>query len=212
MKSVCLALLLACPLALFAKQKGPAQYKIPIPPAPDFSQVAWILGNWSGKTTAKSPRGDLQFSAAYDVQKRVMVLRESISLDATTTTSVQDESWMGILSPGRSASNFNLQVYTSTGFVLRYRVTVDGDTINVEPAGGLSPPPGMLFRRTLQQTADGGFTETVEVAPATRPFFNFYTAKFSRAAPAQMAAPAAKTPAAPAEPAANPAEAPANPQ
>lgn len=201
MKSVCLALLLASPMMLLAKQKEPAQYKIPIPPFPDFSSLAWLVGDWTGQTTATSPQGDLHFSADYDVGKRVMVLRESLSLDATQTTSVQDESWLGILSPGPSPLTFNLEVYSSTGFISRFQVTADGDTINIEPAGGQSPPPGMLFRRTLQRMGEGGFTETVQVAPATRPFFDYYTARFSRETPVKI----------PASPA-NPAKTPLHPQ
>jgi hypothetical protein len=217
MKSVCLALLLATPMMLLAKQKEPAQYKIPIPPPPDFSSLSWLIGDWTGHTTAKSPQGDLHFSAAYDVGKRVIVLRGSLSLDATQTTSVQDESWMGILSPGPSPSTFNLEVYSSTGFVSRFQVTSDGDTINVEPAGGQSPPPGMLFRRTLQRTEDGGFSETVQVAPATRPFFDYYTAKFSRETPAKIPEVPAQAPANPAQtpvssPPANSDKTPAQPQ
>lgn len=205
MKMVMLALLIASPLALLARQNAPAQYTIPTPPAPDFSAFSWLVGHWSGRTTAKSPQGKLQFSAEYGLGKRVMILRESVSLESTKTTPATDESWLGILSPGRSPALFDLQVYSSTGFISRYQVTVDGSTINIEPAGGLSPPPGMLFRRTLEPDADGGFTETVQVAPPSKSFFNYYTAEFSpqtaSASPSKPAPePAAKAPAKPQPP------------
>jgi hypothetical protein len=191
MKAVCLALLLLSPLALPAKEKQPASYSIPIPPPPDFSPFAWLVGNWTGQTAGNSPQGALHFSAAYDLGKRIMVLREKLALDATKTTPATNETWMGILSPGPSASSFVLELYSTAGFVSRYQVTVDGPSINIVPAGGLAPPPGMLFRRIIQRTEDGGFTETVQVAPPARPFFDYYTAKFVRETPTSPPAPEA---------------------
>jgi hypothetical protein len=206
MKSIFFAFLLATPGMLLAKEKAPTQYTIPIPPPPDFSAFSWLTGNWTGHTTGKSPQGDLHFSAQFDLAKRVMILREKLSLASTKTTPATDESWMGILSPGRSAASFDLQVYSSTGFISRYQVTVDGSTISIVPAGGLAPPPGMLFRRTLEQSPDGGFTETVQVAPSTASFFNYYTAQFTPEAPATQ------HPAAPPATVQAPAKTPANPQ
>ena len=171
---------LASPLV--AKEK-PTTYVIPLPPAPDFSQVDWLIGDWSGKTTTRDPQGEIHFSAAYDLAKHVIVLRETVSLPAKETVPAVNETWMGVLSDARPSPGFVLTVYSSTGFVSRIRVSVEGAEIHFNPEGGDQPPPGWLFRRVLSRTDADQFTESVQAAPPQKAFFDYYTAKFTRSKP-----------------------------
>ncbi|HUX10621.1 MAG TPA: hypothetical protein VMW51_08250 [Terriglobia bacterium] len=174
------ALVLAVPALLAAKEKNPSTYRIPLPPKPDFSSVEWMIGNWTGQMGKHSPQGEIHLSVSYDLDHRVMVFRETITLAATGEIPADNESSMGILSRAPSGDAFLLQVYSSTGFISSYRVTVEGSEIDFTSNGGLQPLPGWLSRRIIQRSDVDGFTETVQLAPPLRPFFDYYTAAFIR--------------------------------
>ncbi|HLY60548.1 MAG TPA: hypothetical protein VKV95_07245 [Terriglobia bacterium] len=165
------------------KEKPAATYTIPLPPLPDFSQLNWLMGEWSGKTGDQKSQGDIHLKVSYDLEKRVAVFRESVSLPGTKTNPEITETWMGILTADRPGAGYSLRVFSSTGFVTRYRVTVEGAEIQFNPEGGEQPPPGWLFRRKLTRTDTDALTETVQVAPPQKPFFDYFTAKLTRAQP-----------------------------
>jgi len=177
-----LVLILGGAVAL-AKEKPPIVHRIPQPPRPDFSELEWLVGEWRGTTTEKSPQGEVSLSIAFDLDKRFMVFREQLSLAPTPTWVGSKEAWLGVLGRDHSNAAFVLRVYSDTGFVSRYRVTVEAGTVSFHPEGGEQPPPGWLFRRTLQRTDVGEMLETVQVAPPRKPFFDYYTAKLTRAIP-----------------------------
>jgi len=176
---VLMGVLALCPLA--AKDKPPVQYQIPIPAPPDFSALEWLQGQWNGKTPPDAPSGEAQLSVTPDLERHFLILRGDISLAATPTVPATQESWMGILSADRAG--FVLRVFSSTGFITRYRMTVDGAELHLNPEGGDSPPPGWLFRRTWSRTGPGEFTETVQAAPPGKSFFDYYTIKFTHVPP-----------------------------
>jgi hypothetical protein len=165
---------------LQAKEKPPTTYTIPLPPPPDFSPVEWLIGEWYGKTAGRDSQGEIRLSVTYDLEKHVVIFREAISLPSTKTIPAVNETWMGILSAGLHDSEYILRVFSTTGFTSRYRVTADNTQINFTPAGGEQPPPGWLFRRILARAGPDGMTETVEVAPPQKPFFDYYIAKLTR--------------------------------
>lgn len=186
-----LLLALICALAgptLRAKDKPPVQYQIPIPAAPDFSALDWLQGRWSGKTVPTSPAGDVQLTVSPDLEKHFLVLRGEVSLAATSTAPASKESWLGILSA--DGAGFVLRVFSSTGFITRCRLSIDGAEIQLNPEGGDLPPPGWLFRRVWSRTGADEFTETVQAAPPGRSFFDYYTARLSRVPPPTKAMPA----------------------
>jgi len=168
---------------LAAKDKPPVQYQIPIPPQPDFTALEWLQGQWTGKTQPGAPPGEVHLSVNPDLEKHFLVFRSDISLAATPTVPATNESWMGILSASADRAGFILQVFSSTGFITRYRLTVDGAEFHLNPEGGDSPPPGWLFRRTWARTGPVEFTETVQAAPPGKSFFDYYTVRFSRVPP-----------------------------
>ena len=178
-----LILTLFCALVgvtLAAKDKPAVQYKISIPTLPDFSALDWIRGQWSGKTGSNSPPGDVQLSVSPDLGNHFLVFRGEVSLAATPTVPATKESWMGILSAGPDATQFILRVFSSTGFITRYRLIVEGAEVRLNPEGGDAPPPGWLFRRIWARTGSDEFAETVQVAPPGKAFFDYYTANFAR--------------------------------
>jgi hypothetical protein len=180
MKLSVLALIcLLIPVLLQAKEKQPTTYTIPLPPRPDFTALDWLVGEWAGKTTGHSPQGEFHLAVSYDLDKRFMVFREEISLTATNAVPATKESWMGILFASRGGAAFLLRIFSSTGFITLCRVTVDGGEIRLDPEGGDQPPPGLLFRRVFERSGDGEVNETVQVAPPDKPFFEYYTAKFT---------------------------------
>jgi hypothetical protein len=178
---VLLSLTFALAVTISAKDKPPVQYKIPIPAPPDFSALDWLQGRWKGKTGPKSPPGEVQLTVSPDLKKRFLVLRGEVSLAATSTVPATQESWLGILSPGPDPGQFVLRVFSSDGFITRYRLTIDGAEVRLTPEGGDAPPPGWLFRRIWARTGTEEFTETVQVAPPSKAFFDWYIAKFTRA-------------------------------
>lgn len=181
MRSVLLVLLaLSSAVALQAKEKPPVTYRIPLPPKPDFSALEWLVGEWTGKTTGRGAQGGIRLSVAYDLDKRFLIFREQVSLPATTTIPVSEESWLGILSADSSGTGLLLRTYSSTGFVTRYRVTIEDGRVSLNPEGGEQPPPGWLVRRTLERLDDAELAETVQMAPPNRAFFDYYTAKLTR--------------------------------
>jgi hypothetical protein len=171
------------PAALFGKDNNPQTYRIPQPPKPDFTSVEWMLGNWTGQMDRHSPQGQIHLAVSYDLDKRVMIFREKISLAATGEIPAMDESSLGILSSAPSGDTYQLQVFSSAGFITQYRVTVAGSEIDFSPDGGPQPMPGWLSRRIIQRGDVDGFTETVQLAPPLKPFFDYYTAAFTRDAP-----------------------------
>lgn len=171
------------PAALFGKDKNPQTYRIPQPPKPDFTSVEWMLGRWTGQMDRHSPQGEIHLSVSYDLDKRVMIFREKISLAATGEIPAMNESSIGILSSAPSGDLFELQVFSSTGFITQYRVTAAGSEIDFSPSGGPQPMPGWLSRRIIQRGDVDGFTETVQLAPPLKPFFDYYTAAFTRDMP-----------------------------
>ena len=176
--------------AAAAKDKPPVQYQIPLPAAPDFSGLDWLLGEWAGETMGSSPSGDVRLSVAPDLEKRYLIFRGQMSLAATPTVPGMKESWLGILSANPGGGGFTLWVFSSTGFITRYRVMVDGPQVRLNPEGGDRPPPEWLFRRVLERTGPGEFMETVQAAPPAKPFFDYYTAKLTRVPTPQKPTPA----------------------
>ncbi len=183
MRSVFFTLLcLVSAVSLAAPKKPPKTYSIPLPPPTDFSSLDWLMGEWSGKTVEKSPQGEVHLSVAYDLDRRFMIFREKVTLAATDATPAVNESWMGVLSGRNTGNDFILRVFSSTGFITRYRVTVNQGEIRFTPEGGERPPPGWLFRRALSRSGPGELTETVEAAPPDGSFFAYYSAKLAREA------------------------------
>lgn len=181
-----LILTLICPLACAvsaAKDKPPVQYQIPIPAPPDFSALDWLPGQWVGKTLPNSPPGDVQLSVSSDLEKRVLVFRGEVSLGTTPTAPATKESWLGILSASAAGTGFALRVFSSLGFITRYRLTVEGAEIQLNPEGGDSPPAGWLFRTIWVRTGPNELTETIQAAPPGKAFFNRYAAKLIRVPP-----------------------------
>lgn len=176
--------------ALAAKDKPPVQYEISIPTPPDFSMLDWLQGQWTGRTQPNTPSGELMLTVSSEMGKRFLFFRGEVSLAATPTVPATKESWMGVLSASPGGTGFILQVFSSTGFITRYRLTVDGAELHLNPEGGDSPPPGWLFRRTWARTGPDEFSETVQVAPPGKVFFDYYSAKFTRAPPPAKTSPA----------------------
>jgi hypothetical protein len=173
-----------------AKEKPPTVYTIPLPPKPDFSPLEWLVGEWNGTTTGRGAQGKVHLSAEFTLDRRFMILREEVTLVSSNAVPTTQESWMGVLSASPSDATFLLRMYSSTGFILRYRVTVEGPVIHFNPEGGEQPPPGWLFRRMVQRSGDAEFDETVQVAPPHKSFFEYYTARLTRAPhPAAQGAP-----------------------
>ena len=190
-RALILALICVFPgAASAAKEKPPVQYQISIPPLPDFSPLDWLQGQWTGKTLSSSPAGEVQLSVSSDLQKHFLIFRGAVSLAATPTVPATKESWMGVLSPASAGAGFILRVFSSTGFISRYRLTVEGAEVHLNPEGGDFPPPGWLFRRTWARTGASEFNETVQVAPPGKAFFDYYSAKFARVAPSSKTSPA----------------------
>jgi hypothetical protein len=166
-----------------AKEKPPVIHRIPLPPKPDYGALDWLVGEWTGKTSERSPQGEVHLAISYDLEKRFMVFREQVQFAATGNVPETNETWMGILSPDPSGTGFRLRVFSNTGFITRYRVTVEESNVYLNPEGGEAPPPGWLFRRTLRRTNVGELTEAVQVAPPNKAFFDYYSAKLTRGAP-----------------------------
>jgi len=176
-------LVLACLVQaapLTAKEKAPTIYQIPLPPKPDFSPVDWLVGEWIGKTTDQRAPGEIHLSVSYQLDKRVMLLRGETSLQATKTSPAMKESWLGVLTSDRGTGGFLLRTFSNTGFITRYRVTVEGPETHINPEGGEQPPPGWLFRTVIKRTDPQEFVETVQAAPPNKSFFDYYTAKLNR--------------------------------
>ena len=175
-----LAILLLWPTLLLAKEKAPITYTVPIPPPADFSPLDWLLGDWSGKILTPGPQGDVRLNFSYALEKRFVIVREEIILAETNALPGSKEYWMGILSLDSSSAGFVMRVYSSTGFMTRYRVTVEGPAINFNPEGGDQPPQGWLFRRIIQRVSPEELSETVQAAPPNKAFFDYFTVKLSR--------------------------------
>jgi hypothetical protein len=174
-----LACLVGAP-PLAAKEKPPTVYQIPLPPKPDFSPVDWLVGEWTGKTVDRRAQGEIRLSVSYELDNQVMLLRGEASFQATKTSLATKESWLGVLTSDRGAGGFLLRTFSSTGFITRYRVTVEGPETHINPEGGEQLPPGWLFRTVIKRTDPQEFVETVQVAPPNKSFFDYYTAKLSR--------------------------------
>jgi hypothetical protein len=189
-----LALSLSMVTLSLAADKQPTRYTIPVPPPPDFSSLDWLAGEWAGSTERRSPQAQIHFSAAYDLDKRFLVLREEVSFAAQTNEPAAKESWIGVLGPEGADKSFFLRTYASTGFITRYRVTADREGVRFNSEGGEQSPPGWVFRRFYQQLSADAFRVTVEVAPPGKPFFVYYTAKLTRVAGKPLLAPPATKP------------------
>jgi hypothetical protein len=175
---------------LLAKEKAPTIYQIPLPAKPDFSPLDWLVGEWTGKTTDQKTRGEIRLSISYELDKQVVLLRGEASFQASKTSLATKETWLGVLTSARGASGFLLCTFSSTGFITRYRVTVEGPETHINPEGGEQPPPGWLFRTVIKRTSPQEFVETVQAAPPNRSFFDYYTAKLSRVKAEEKAKPA----------------------
>jgi len=167
-------------VAGIAKDKPPVLYQIPRPSPPDYSSLDRLAGGWSGKTVNGNPADELRLSVSFDLENRILVLHGSVSLAATPTVPATKEAWLGILNASPSGTGFTLRMFSSLGFITRYRVTVDAAQVHLNPEGGEQPPLGWLFRRLWVRIDPNDFTETVQAAPPGKPFFQYYTATFTR--------------------------------
>jgi hypothetical protein len=186
------------------KEKPPTVYSLPLPPKPDYSAVDWLVGEWIGKSAAPSPPGDAHLSAGYDLDQRIVVFKETIHFTATGGVPATQEQWMGILTPDAGGRGFLLRMFSSTGFMTRYRAEVEKAVIHLYPAGGDLPPSGWLFRRTFTRSGETTLTETVQAAPPDKPFFDYYSFQFTRVSASPPGVPPAKPPSTAPEPASKP--------
>lgn len=159
--------------------KQPVTYSIPLPPKPDFSALAWLIGDWEGHTIGKDSQGDVHLTVSYSLNQRFMLIREEVSLPAGKTSPAVHETRMGFLGPDPSRPGYRLQTYSSTGFVTLYYVTAGPDEVRFDPEGGANPPPGWLFRRRITRLPSF-FSDKVEVAPPGGTFFEYYSAKLTQ--------------------------------
>jgi hypothetical protein len=181
MNTIILALACLVQVApLVAKEKPPTIYQIPLPPKPDFTAMDWLIGEWAGQSTDQKAPGEIHLSVSYQLDKQIILLRGEMSLQATRSSPAMRESWMGVLTSGGGSGGLLLRVYSSTGFITRYQVTVDGPEIHINPEGGDQLPPGWLFRTVIKRTEPQECVETVQAAPPNKAFFDYYTAKLSR--------------------------------
>jgi len=186
MKWLCIpVVLLLGPALLVANDKQQPPYRILLPPKPNFLPLDWMIGEWSGKMIGNGPQGEVHFSAEYDLNQRFMILREEVSFAATSTVPAVKEDSLGVLSGGPS-SGFVLRWFSTTGFITLYRLSVNGPEISLNQEGGDNPPPGWLFRRLIRHPDPSQFIETVQVAPANRQFFDYYTATLTRVLPPKV--------------------------
>ncbi|MGH9378468.1 MAG: hypothetical protein ACRD1I_06685 [Terriglobia bacterium] len=193
--SAALCVALFCVLGsgqLSASEKTPDAYTIQLPPQPNYSGFEWLVGDWTGKTIGKGPQGEVLLSVAYELGKRFMIFREEVSLPATKAAPSSHESLMGILSVN-AGGGFEMNLYSSSGFVSHYFVTARHGEIDFLPDGGSLPPPGWLFRRVFRHTNPEQCVESVAVAPPQQAFFNYYTANLSRVTPATAASAASNS-------------------
>jgi len=173
-----------CAAAGAQKDNEPATYSIPLPPRPDFSAFAWIIGNWAGYSTtpqaSKEAQGSVHLTLSYTLDKRFILVQEEVSLPGGKNAPAQRESWMGFVGSGSSGSGFVMRAFSSTGFMTVYHVTVTDTELRFDPEGGPNPPPGWLFRRVITRLGPGYFAETVMVSPTGKQFFDYYTAKLTQ--------------------------------
>ncbi|MGH9357501.1 MAG: hypothetical protein ACRD10_15365 [Terriglobia bacterium] len=171
--------LLACP-HVWARQHLAPSYTIQLPPAPNFNGLAWLAGQWSGKTAGAKPAGTVTLSVSYTLDRRFMLLHESVALLATKAVPATKEEFLGVLGANPTGAGFALDLYSSRGFATRYQVTVKAAEIDFNPAGGRVAPAGWLFRRVITRSSPDACTESESVAPPGQPFFNYYTAVLRR--------------------------------
>ena len=180
---ITIILVLACLVQaapLVAKEKPPTVYQIPLPSKPDFTAMDWLVGEWAGKTTDQRAPGEIHLSVNYQLDKQIMLLRGETSLQATKSSPAMKETWLGVLTSARASGGFLLRMFSSTGFITQYQVTVEGPEIHINPEGGDQLPPGWLFRMVINRTEPQELVETVQAAPPNKGFFDYYTAKLSR--------------------------------
>jgi len=163
-----------------AADKQPVTYSIPLPPKPDFSALAWLIGDWAGHTTGKGSEGDVHLTLSYSLDQRFVLMKEEVSLPPGKASPAVHETRMGFLGPDPLRPGYRLQSYSSTGFITLYHVTAGPDEVRFDPEGGANPPPGWLFRRRITRLGPGSFSDKVEVAPPGGTFFEYYSAKLTR--------------------------------
>jgi hypothetical protein len=184
MRTISILLMLLCgAAAALGKDKPPVVHRIPLPTRPNFSELDWLTGEWAGKTSEKSPPGEISLSVSFDLDKRYLIFRGVDELAATPSLPEYKESWLGVLTQDLTGGGFILRVFSDTGFMTRYRATVVAGTVTLNQEGGEQPPPGWLFRRILQRTDVGELLVTLQAAPPQKSFFEYYTAKLTHAAP-----------------------------
>ena len=172
--------------------KQPATYTIPLPPKPDFSGLAWLVGDWAGHTTGKDSQGAVHLTLSYSLDQRFILFREEVSLPPGKSSPALHESSMGFIAAEPSRAGYRLQLYSSTGFISLYHVTATADQVRFDPEGGVNPPPGWLFRRTISRVGPDVCNDQVQVAPPGKAFFEYYSATLT---PAPQTKPPAPKPA-----------------
>jgi hypothetical protein len=184
MRTVSILLMLLCGAAgAVAKDKPPVVHRIPLPTRPDFSELDWLAGEWEGKTADKSPAGEIHLSVSLDLDNRYLIFRCAEELAATPELPEYKEAWLGIMTQDPKGEGFILRIFSDSGFITRYRAGVVAGTVTLNQEGGEQPPPGWLFRRIFQRTDIGELLVTVQAAPPQKPFFDYYSAKLTRAVP-----------------------------
>ncbi|HEX5482882.1 MAG TPA: hypothetical protein VFZ08_09690 [Terriglobia bacterium] len=175
-----LLLFLLVGIPVLASQKAPKTYRLATPPEPNYKSIDWLVGSWVGKTTSPGAQGQVLLTVGYELGKRFLMLRQEVSLSATDSVPATHEGFMGVLNGGATGGAFNLNLYSSTGFVMHYRVTAKDGQIVFQPEGGIVPPEGWLFRWTIIHTGAGHCVERVDVAPPGKSFFEYYSATLSQ--------------------------------
>ena len=192
MTRVALGLLLAALSAAPARaQPTPASQAPPVAPAwKPFSELAFVIGSWSGTATSGSRVGGHVARFAWEMNGTYLVHRGSTIFASEEGKPEETVEEVGYVSYDRERRKYQASYFFSTGVSGIFDVEILGNgSIRMTAPALLNYEAGARWRLVFVRRADGGLDTAIEIALSGKDFVPYLTSglKKKTAAPAPEA-------------------------
>jgi hypothetical protein len=146
-----------------------------------FSDLAWLVGHWSGTTSSGGRIGGRVVRFTMELSGNYLVERSSTVYPAAEGRSEESLEEIGVWTYDREKRKYIASYFFSTGVSGTFEAEIreDGSIRLVAPAL-LNYEAGARARLTLRKAGDAGLEVSMDLAPATKDFVAFQTSSLKK--------------------------------
>jgi hypothetical protein len=168
--------------ALFVTPVAGAQ----APPAPSpawkpFSDLAWLVGPWSGTASSGGRVGGRVVRFTIELSGNILMERGSTVFPAEAGRAEESLEEVGVWTYDRERRKYVASYFFSTGVSGAFEVEIQDDgTIRLVAPSLLNYESGARARLTLKKAVDSGLDLSMDIAPPGRDFVAYLTSRLKK--------------------------------